>query len=381
MTGSGISAAAPVIAGLVLGISFVVLFSFFSANLEVYPKVSRLSEASPAGRLVFSSIANEGNAQLYVVNADGTGLTNLTSDRPWNFSPLASPDGRKIAYVSSNEHPGESISNLYVMNVNGTDKTRLTHDGFTPGARFAWSPDSTKIAYEASVKGQQEIFVVNIDGSNRTALTEGIKTYNARPMWSYNDTVVFEEVSFDKYNRPSAASLVSEKIDGRRDTMEIINYLNHTGNYVLSPDLNRVAFVQFKEITAQYGNDYMYSLHVMNIDGRNSRELAGGLRHLDLDIRWSPDSSHIAFQASKWEQATVRVYVADVNKNIARVLTNSDTNEWNPVWSSDGRIVFEKDVGRYFPEIYVADTHQNGLWQVAEIKYPLMSGPVDWLAE
>ena len=155
MSDSGAHAA--IIAGLALGISFVILFSVFAASLNSYPDFSYI-EQNPATELVFSSRAIRGNSQIYTVSTNGTGLTNLTDDDIWNSSPLVSPDNTKIAYLSSKEHPFDSVTNLYIMNADGTDRIRLTNDGFIIGARFVWSPDSSKIAYESSIGGPARNF-------------------------------------------------------------------------------------------------------------------------------------------------------------------------------------------------------------------------------
>jgi Tol biopolymer transport system component len=364
------------ITGLVLGVSFVVLFSIFSADLGDYPDASK-REQNPAAKLIFSITADAGNSQIYIVSTDGTGLTNLTNDKAWNFSPLVSPDKTKIAYLSSKERPFDSVTNLYVMNADGTNRTRLTDDGFTSGMRFVWSPDGTKIAYESSVEGQQEIIVATVDGK-LTRVTERAETYEARPAWSSSDTVVFESISFDEYNMPNGASLMEAEVDGS-GLKTVINYTKDTGNYVLSPDLSKIAFVQARKVVPD--DEYVYSLHVMDIDGGNPQKVAEGFWHFDFDVRWSYDSRQIAFQASRWDQPMPRIFLVDLDKGVVRNVSNTATNEWHPIWSSTGRLAFVKDVGEYFPAIHATDTHLGNQQRVAEIRYPFMAGSVDWLEE
>ncbi|AFU58085.1 translocation protein TolB signature-containing protein [Candidatus Nitrososphaera gargensis Ga9.2] len=84
--------AAPVIAGLAVGVAFVLLFSF------LLPTVA----SQQHDRVVFSSLMNRTDTyQLYIVNDDGTGLMKLTEDDGmWYFEPVSSPDGSKIVYVT-----------------------------------------------------------------------------------------------------------------------------------------------------------------------------------------------------------------------------------------------------------------------------------------
>ena len=59
----------------------------------------------------------DGNAEIYVINADGSGLTNLTNDPGNDYDPDWSPDGRQIAFSSTRDGNYE----IYVMNADGSE--------------------------------------------------------------------------------------------------------------------------------------------------------------------------------------------------------------------------------------------------------------------
>lgn len=88
----------------------------------------------PSARIAFSS-DRDGNAEVYVMNADGTGQTNLTNNSAWDSRPAWSPDGTRIAFVSDRDGNRE----VYVMNADGSGQTRLTDNPAADGSP-AWSP-------------------------------------------------------------------------------------------------------------------------------------------------------------------------------------------------------------------------------------------------
>lgn len=93
-------------------------------------------------------------------------LTNTSNDA----RPRFSPDGSKIVFQSTRDGQAE----IYVMNTDGSAQTRLTNNSASDTAP-AWSPDGTKILF-TSLRDDPTtpaLYVMNADGSNQTRLTAG----------------------------------------------------------------------------------------------------------------------------------------------------------------------------------------------------------------
>ena len=96
------------------------------------------------GRIVFSAGPSQKKEEIYVVNADGSGLQQVTDNFHWDFDPSWSPDGDRIVFRSQ-RHGNDEI---HVMDVNGTEERNISR---APGADWGpdWSPDGAVIAFNS----------------------------------------------------------------------------------------------------------------------------------------------------------------------------------------------------------------------------------------
>ena len=122
---------------------------------------------SPDSRKIAFISDRDGNFEIYVMNADGTGQRRLTNNNVTDFHPVWSPDGAKILFMSDRDGNWE----IYTMNPDGTNQRRITANPATD-ADPVWSPDGSRIAfYYSDREGDAEIYVMNADGTNQTRLT------------------------------------------------------------------------------------------------------------------------------------------------------------------------------------------------------------------
>jgi len=121
---------------------------------------------SPNGKkVVFDSNRNSGVYEIFVMNRDGSGVTELTVPPLLGRYPSWSPDGTQIVFRRGID--------IYVMNADGGGPpTQLTSEVPPSFAQMAvWSPDGKYIAFMSFREGYCSVFRMNADGSQPTNLT------------------------------------------------------------------------------------------------------------------------------------------------------------------------------------------------------------------
>ncbi len=231
-----------------------------SGNKDAWPAWS------PDGaKIAFGSWREQNNYEIYVMNADGTGVTRLTSDPASDYTPFWSPDGTKIAFASDRDGNFE----IYVMNADGTGVVRLTNDGrFDLGP--AWSPDGLKIAFTSFRSGQPEVYVMNANGTGLVPLTDNL---GFDPAWSPDGT----RIAFGS-TRNGTVEIYVMNADGSGVTKLTSNDAIEDGP-AWSPNGTKIAFRSDRD-----GNSEIYS---MNADGTAQTRLTNS-PVFDAFPRWRP---------------------------------------------------------------------------------------------
>ena len=137
---------------------------------------------SPDGKKIAFNSYRDGRWQIYVMSVDGAEQTSLaTGLGGHDHAPAWSPDGSLIAFWSFPK--GENDAEIYVMNADGSGVIKLTDNLKTensPANDYApvWSPDGRQIAFYSDRKGNFEVYVMRSDGMEQIRLVEG-----STPCW------------------------------------------------------------------------------------------------------------------------------------------------------------------------------------------------------
>ncbi len=139
---------------------------------------------SPKGdKLAFSASLGRANMDIYLMDSDGTGMRRLTRAKSWvrNLSPSWSPDGKQIAFVSNRyRHP-----HIFVMNADGSGQRQLTTQGKYNQAP-KWSPQGEWILFTGrDEKNRFDLFKVSAKTGKIKRLTQKAGN-NTEASWSPN---------------------------------------------------------------------------------------------------------------------------------------------------------------------------------------------------
>jgi Tol biopolymer transport system component len=226
------------------------------------------------------------HSDIYVMNSDGTGQTNLTRTKASVAGGVWSPNGMKIAFFTRSD--GERPLDIYMINADGTGETNLTRTKASSEGAPSWSPDSKKITYlrgsDPSGEIFNDIYVMNSDGTKQRRLIKATDTKDFEagfesPSWSPDG----EKIAFMRTTRvdfvnssPSSAvpatgpsGLYVMKPDGT-GLKKLSKEMSYAQSPLWSPDGKEIAF------TREHAGDVYVDqdVYVMNADGTGRTRLA-----------------------------------------------------------------------------------------------------------
>lgn len=148
-------------------------------GVQILPTVGSNTDPSwsPDGRLLVYTSDQSGNREIYITTSDGTatGFRQLTVDAAADYQPDWSPNPngnpttqRAVVFIS--ERNSSDNAEIYLMNLGGGGLTRLTTTPMVRESYPRWSPDGQRIAYIATVNGQSRLNVMNADGTGMMEL-------------------------------------------------------------------------------------------------------------------------------------------------------------------------------------------------------------------
>ena len=280
-----------------------------------------LVPASPAaatppgsnGRIAFMRHDDEGHWQIWTANPNMTAVRKITDGPYDNAFPVWSPDGRRLAFASTRSDTAGTgaINDIFVMNADGSGVTQVS-ESIGWSSEPTWSPDGKLIAFHSDAGDWPTslgLFVVHPDGTGQrrlTTLSPDLIDQGSARFSPDGSKLLFTQATGTFVQRGAALkginlALFTINIDGT-GTRRLTPWGIHAAEGDWSPDGTRIVIGTFVEHLGHTNR-----LMIVNADGSNLRPLThdhgttgvGRFEALQVEQSynptWSPDGTTIMF--------------------------------------------------------------------------------------
>jgi Tol biopolymer transport system component len=282
-------------------------------------------------------------------------------------NPTPQGNGGQIAFVSNRGEDG--LFQIYLMDSDGSNVTQLTFDPVSKSTPM-WSPDGTQLLYVADggdgpygTRYHLDIWVINADGSDPVNLTQSRRN-DEDPEWTPDGT----QIVFTSERADTNPQLFIMNADGSEVELISGGYASEY-NPTFSPDGEYLAFSSTIYYTLSWRTGFNYGLvELIDIQRRIGRS---------IQPAWSPDGEFIAYVRNKTSgQEDIYILEAESRGAVITRLTFTSTST-DPAWSPDGQWIVYTSVpepGNY--EIFIMD--RGGRFQTNLTNHPAEDRQPSW---
>jgi TolB protein len=160
------------------------LYSYLDGSRLPFPVFNSMTSnprISPDGkRMVFAMSDGRGNIDIYVSKLDGTDRRNITNSSAINSTPIWSPSGSQVAFISNRD----GAAQIYICDADGANLRRIPKEGGETDWP-AWSPDGRWIAFHWKPRMAEnfDIFLADVASGQIRQLTSDSGS-NECPSWA-----------------------------------------------------------------------------------------------------------------------------------------------------------------------------------------------------
>jgi serine/threonine protein kinase/Tol biopolymer transport system component len=280
------------------------------------------------GQIVFAS-TRSGIPQLYLINADGTALTQLTIMDRGACQPSWSPDGSQLVFISPCLGRGDfyetiyNESSLYIINADGTGLKQLTP---APGSDFepAWSPDGEQIAFTSVRDGFRQIYSLDVDSLEIILLTNTTGAIeSSQPSWSPDGArIAYTVKRVGTYQVWSMSEDGQEAVQLARSGQDLWDYLP-----AWTPDGKTVFFNQRRPGAFR---PWLMRMDYEDPDPTQEARRMNFTTPIE-DVTFSPDGLWLVYEGMDGE-GNRDIYFMTVAGSGRTRLTNDPKIDFDPAW-------------------------------------------------
>jgi Tol biopolymer transport system component len=271
----------------------VLLAVSFAASIVSAPPPAHAAFPGANGLIAWSKVFAFQDAEIWVMNPDGSNQHALSRNNRTDFDPTWSADGSMVAFSSSG-----ADADIWVMNADGTGEHDVSNDPSGPDIQPAWAPDASKIAFvKQNFDGTSALWVMNADGSEQQQLTDA-QTINVHPSWSWDGKLIAFASS-----RDGNFEIYTIVPDGTSLTRITFTTGAQEDNPNWSPDVRFIAYDACLSPSYPCPGSPNNEIFAMRADGSGRRRLTND-PSIDANPAWSPDGTQIVFRSDRSPDGT-----------------------------------------------------------------------------
>jgi TolB protein len=194
---------------------------------------------SPDGSRVAFVSTRDGNLEIYVMDADGTNLTRVTNDPQPDGRPAFTPDGLGLVFQAQRMVNGKPFLEIYSAALDGSGLKALTTDSLNQTPTV--SPDGATIAFASTRNKNADIWLMSRDGSNPRNFTKSPQQTESEPHFLRDGSLAYLVERKDQTNRTVRQVMKVNLATGATTPLTGTDYLIAT--YAVAPAGDLIALV------------------------------------------------------------------------------------------------------------------------------------------
>ena len=322
-------------------------------------------QVSPDGTTVLYGVSyysieqNKGNRELYSVGINAESVKKLTTSAKSEFNAVWRPDGKKIGFLTSE---GGSVQ-LWEMNPDGSGRTQISNiEGGTYG--FKYSPDQSKILYIKDIEIEEKF----------PNLYEGLPLASGRLM---NDLMYRHwDHWVDTYSHVFIADYDGKQLSNHKDIMDGEPYSSPLSPFggieqiEWSADSKGIAYTSKKLLGKAATLSTNSDIYFYNLNTGDTKNMTKGIMGFDVGPVFSPDGNYMAWESMErdgYESDKNRLYIMNLSTGDMTYATKDfDQNAGSINWTENSKdIYFTSDWHGAF-QIYRYNLNKDEIHQVTE---------------